>query len=208
MSGSVFSDSWFRVAGMRVSLLPTVRVQRQRFRGRDWYVLEDSFTQRFFRLTPEAWAFVSRLTPDKTVEETWNEFLDSHPSQAPGQDAVIQLLSQLHVSNLLYFRHQPDNDAIVERVRRTRNRELAGKAMSFLFFRIPLLDPNAWLDRIRPFIRFITGPWPGITVSKSYCSAFRSVWSHSLMLPPADVSQNGAPLTIRSPVCNTCSPGK
>ena len=162
MSGSVFSDSWFRVAGMRVSLLPTVRVQRQRFRGRDWYVLEDSFTQRFFRLTPEAWAFVSRLTPDKTVEETWNEFRDCHPSQAPGQDAVIQLLSQLHVSNLLYFRHQPDNDAIVERVRRTRNRELAGKAMSFLFFRIPLLDPNAWLDRIRPFIRFITGPWMAV----------------------------------------------
>ncbi|NML47858.1 hypothetical protein HHL11_29180 [Ramlibacter sp. G-1-2-2] len=159
MAGSVFSDSWFRVATMRVALLPTVRVQRQRFRGRDWYVLEDSYTQRFFRLTPEAWAFVSRLTPEKTVEETWNEFLETHPQEAPGQDAVIQLLSQLHVSNLLYFRHQPDNDAIVERVKRTRQRELAGKAMSFLFFRVPLLDPNAWLDRISPFIRFITGPW-------------------------------------------------
>jgi len=144
---------------MRVSLLPTVRVQRQRFRGQDWYVLEDSYTQRFFRLTPEAWAFISRLTPDQTVEETWNAFLESHPTQAPGQDAVIQLLSQLHVSNLLYFRQQPDNEAIVERVRRTRRRELAGKAMSFLFFRVPLLDPNAWLDRMRPFIRFITGPW-------------------------------------------------
>jgi putative peptide zinc metalloprotease protein len=116
MASSVFSDSWFRVAGMRVSLLPTVRVQRQTFRGQDWYVLEDSYTQRFFRMTPEAWAFISRLTPEQTVEETWNAFLDTHPADAPGQDAVIQLLSQLHVSNLLYFRHQPDNDAIVERV--------------------------------------------------------------------------------------------
>jgi putative peptide zinc metalloprotease protein len=159
VASSVFSDSWFRVAGMRVCLLPTVRVQRQSFRGRDWFVLEDSYTQRFFRLTPEAWAFISRLTPDKTVEETWNAFLETHPSQAPGQESVIQLLSQLHVSNLLYFRHQPDNDAIIDRVRRTRNREWAGKAMSFLFFRVPLLDPNAWLDRIRPFIRFMTGPW-------------------------------------------------
>lgn len=159
MASSVFSDSWFRVASMRVALLPTVRVQRQRFRGRDWYVLEDSYTQRFFRLTPQAWAFVSRLTPDQTVEETWNAFLETHPSEAPGQDAVIQLLSQLHVSNLLYFRHQPDNDAIVERVKRTRRRELAGKAASFLFFRVPLLDPNAWLDRITPFIRLLTGPW-------------------------------------------------
>ncbi|MGV3569472.1 MAG: site-2 protease family protein [Ramlibacter sp.] len=162
MAGSVFSDSWFRVAGMRVSLLPTVRVQRQQFRGRDWYVLEDSYTQRFFRMTPEAWAFISRLTPEKTVEETWNAFIESHPEQAPGQEAVIQLLSQLHVSNLLYFRHQPDNDAIVERVRRTRRRELTGKAMSFLFFRVPLVDPNAWLDRMKPLIRVLTGPWMAI----------------------------------------------
>lgn len=162
MASSVFSDSWFRVAGMRLSLLPTVRVQRQSFRGRDWYVLEDSYTQRFFRITPQAWAFVSRLTPDRTVEETWNAFLESHPQQAPGQEEVIQLLSQLHVSNLLYFRHQPDNEAIVERVRRTRRRELAGKAMSFLFFRLPLVDPNAWLDGLRPLIRLLTGPWMAV----------------------------------------------
>ena len=144
---------------MRVSLLPTVRVQRQTFRGQDWHVLEDPYTQRFFRLTPQAWAFVSRLTPERTVEETWNEFLETHPADAPGQEAVIQLLSQLHVSNLLYFRQQPDNDAIVERVRRTRRRELAGKAMSFLFFRLPLVDPDPWLTRIQPFIRAVTGPW-------------------------------------------------
>ncbi len=159
MASSVFSDSWFRVAGMRVCLLPTVRVQRQTFRGQDWHVLEDPYTQRFFRLTPQAWAFISRLTPERTVEETWNEFLETHPADAPGQEAVIQLLSQLHVSNLLYFRHQPDNDAIVERVRRTRRRELAGKAMSFLFFRLPLVDPDPWLTRIQPFIRLVTGPW-------------------------------------------------
>lgn len=159
MASTVFSDSWFRVATMRVSLLPTVRVQRQTFRGQDWYVLEDSYTQRFFRMTPEAWAFISRLTPDRTVEETWTAFLETHPAKAPGQEAVIQLLSQLHVSNLLYFRHQPDNEAIVERVRRGRQRELASKAMSFLFFRLPLLDPNAWLDRMLPVIRFLTGPW-------------------------------------------------
>lgn len=159
MASSVFSDSWFRVATMRVSLLPTVRVQRQTFRGQDWYVLEDPYTQRFFRMTPQAWAFISRLTPDTTVEESWNAFLESHPSDAPGQEAVIQLLSQLHVSNLLYFRDQPDNEAIVERVRRARRKDLGGKLMSFLFFRLPLVDPDPYLTRLLPFIRFITGPW-------------------------------------------------
>ncbi|HYF18898.1 MAG TPA: biotin/lipoyl-binding protein [Ramlibacter sp.] len=186
MASSVFSDSWFRVASMRVSLLPTVRVQRQAFRGQDWYVLEDSYTGRFFRITPQAWAFVSRLTPDRTVEETWNAFLETHPQQAPGQEAVIQLLSQLHVSNLLYFRHQPDNDAIVDRVRRTRRRELAGKALSFLFFRVPLVDPNAWLDRISPFIRFVTGPWMAL------------VWLVVVALGCAAAIENGQALLDKS----------
>lgn len=159
MSANVFSDAWYRVAGMHVSLLPTVRVRPQTFRGQPWYVLEDSFSGKFFRVTPQAHAFISALTPQRTVEDVWNEFLRQHPGQAPGQEEVIQLLSQLHVSNLLYLSHQPDNEAIGERQRKTRRKEFLSRLMAFLFFRIPLWDPDAWLERMRPLIRWSTGVW-------------------------------------------------
>ncbi|MDZ5456698.1 biotin/lipoyl-binding protein [Azohydromonas lata] len=142
-----FSESWHRVADARLSLLPTVAVHKQRFRGQHWYVLRDTYTQRFFRITPQAYAFVSRLTPQRTVEEVWQSCLRDMPTEAPGQEEVMQLLSQLHQSNLLFHDTLSDSQVIFERYRGQRRRELQGKVLGFLSIRIPLWDPNRWLDR-------------------------------------------------------------
>ncbi|MEJ2231563.1 MAG: hypothetical protein P8X46_10335, partial [Nitrospirales bacterium] len=77
--GRTFSESWHRVAGLRISLRPTVKVRKQFFRGEQWYVLHDPFNNQFFRLRPEAHEFVSRLRHDRTVEEIWNECVDRIP---------------------------------------------------------------------------------------------------------------------------------
>jgi hypothetical protein len=45
-----FSESWHRVAEARLGLLPTVVVHKQHSRGRDWYVLRDSYNQKFYRI--------------------------------------------------------------------------------------------------------------------------------------------------------------
>ena len=64
-----FSESWHRVAGQKIFLRPGVEVQRQQFRGERWIVLRNVLSNQFFRLRPEAYEFVARLQPDKTVEE-------------------------------------------------------------------------------------------------------------------------------------------
>jgi putative peptide zinc metalloprotease protein len=134
-------------------------VQRQRFGGADWYVLQDRFTQRFFRVTPQAWRFVSRLSPARTVDSVWRQLLQQFPEEAPSQHEVIQLLSQLHQSNLLYFRADPDSGAIFQRHQQYLRRELQGKLLGFLYLRIPLWNPNAWLNRIRPLVHALVS-WP------------------------------------------------
>jgi putative peptide zinc metalloprotease protein len=157
MATTIFSDSWFRVSGLRVALLPSVEVGTQQFRGRTWYVLQDPYTQRYFRASVQACRFIQSLQPDKTVEEVWEDFVNNHPHDAPSREEVIQLLSQLHMSNLLYSLQQSDNDAIVKRYKAQKNKELMGKVASFLFLRIPLFNPNQLLDRIRPLIMLLTG---------------------------------------------------
>ncbi len=101
-SAKTFSESWHRVVGLRVGLRPTVRVKRQFFRGEKWYVLHNPFNNQYFRLRPEAHEFVIRLRSERTVEEVWEECLDRQPDGAPGQEDVIQLLTQLHFANFLY----------------------------------------------------------------------------------------------------------
>jgi putative peptide zinc metalloprotease protein len=156
---STFSESWHRVANARLSLLPTVAVNKQRFRGQDWYVLRDTYTQRFFRVTPQAYAFLARLAPQRTVEEVWQSCLRDMPTQAPGQEEVMALLGQMHQSNLLYHDTPADSLTIFDRYRDFKRRELQGKVLGFLSIRIPLWDPNRWLDAQRGFSHALVS-WP------------------------------------------------
>ena len=158
MSSPVFSDAWFRIAPARVALAPGARVQKQLFRGKPWYVIHDTFTSRYFRVTPQAWAFIAGLDTSRTIEEAWLDFIARHPDDAPGQDEVVRVLSQLHLSNLLRPDDSPDNAAIWQRSQRQRQRELQGKLMSFLYVRVFLWDPDQWLERHLPLVRFLTHP--------------------------------------------------
>ena len=98
---STFSESWHRVAHQRPSLRPDVRVRRQNFRGERWFVLENPFTNDFFRLRPAAYEFVARLDPQRTVEEVWHATLEKFPDEAPGQEAITlgSLMPETYATN-------------------------------------------------------------------------------------------------------------
>jgi len=148
-----FSESWHRVAAVKASLRPTVKCRRQKFRGENWYVLQDSFNNQFFRLRPAAYDFVARLRPDKSVEEVWQESLEYDPEGAPGQEEVIRLLTQLHFANLLFYDTPSDSDQFFERYRQRKQRELQSKLLAIMFIRLPLFDPDVVLKRILPYTR-------------------------------------------------------
>ncbi len=153
-----FSESWYRVAGQRIHLRPHVTLRRQFFRGEKWYVLEDPFTNQFFRLRPAAYAFVARLAPDRTVEEVWKECLEKEGDEAPGQEDVIRLLAQLYRTNLLQYQAPEDSRQLFERHRKQRQREIRSRLLGIMFARFPLLDPDAFLKRMAPVTRWIFGP--------------------------------------------------
>lgn len=155
MSGQTFSESWHHVAQTKVSLIPSVECHKQYYRGDAWYILRDPFNNRFFRVRPQAWRFLSRLDAEKTVEQVWEQCLEKYPEDAPGQEEVIRLLAQLHMSNLLYFRGAAETQHMFERFRKHRQREIRMKLLSFLFFRVPLWNPEQWLRRAEKAIHFL-----------------------------------------------------
>jgi putative peptide zinc metalloprotease protein len=165
--GKTFSESWYRVAGLKVRLHATVRVRKQLFRGETWYVLRDPFNNQYFRLRPAAHDFVLRLRPDRTVEEVWKECLERDPENAPGQGDVIQLLTQLYFANLLHFETPADSAKLFERYRKRRQRELKSRLLGIMFMRIPLLDPEFLLRRMMPLLKALISPagallWLGV----------------------------------------------
>src|SRR5688500_17871086 len=113
-ASQTFSESWHRIANQRIALRRGVNTRRQNFRGKRWIVLENPLSNQFFRLSPAAYEFIARLRPDRTVEEVWKECMEKFPDEAPGQEQVIQLLSQLYYSNLLQYAEAADSTQLFE----------------------------------------------------------------------------------------------
>lgn len=157
-AAGLLSDRWHLVAGLRVALRPDCPVRRQSFRGRPWYVVSDPFSNRHYRLRPEAWHFLARLDRSRTVDELWRECVEREPESMPGQRDVIEVLTQLHGANLLVADVAPETWSMVERREREQRRQARQQWMNFLFLRIPLFDPDPILERLKPLGRLLISP--------------------------------------------------
>ncbi|MEI7839270.1 MAG: biotin/lipoyl-binding protein [Methylococcaceae bacterium] len=159
-----FSESWHRIAKNKISLVASVQIHKQRFRGMTWYVLRDTFNDKFFRIRPEAYQFLMHLTPEKTVEEVWENFIETRPEVAPGQEELIQLLSQLHDANLLYFKNRPDSTRIFERHQKHKTQKTQQQLFSIFFSKFSLIDPDAFLN------------WCSPVIHKLFSARFAVIW--------------------------------
>jgi putative peptide zinc metalloprotease protein len=177
-----FSESWYRIASQRICLRPDVIVQRQIFRGERWIVLQNPFSNQFFRLRPAAYEFVARLRRERTVQEVWQECLDRFPDAAPGQEAVIQLLSQLYFANLLQYDAGSDTAQLFQRYERTRQRETRAKLLNVMFMRFPLLDPDSFLVRTLALARMVISPAGALVWLAVVGTAMKLVIDHWTLL--------------------------
>lgn len=158
MSGKFLSEMWYRVASLRPRLHPHVRIFRQRFRGRAWYVLQDRSSGRVHRLTPATYALIDGMDGRQTVDALWQRLAESLGDHAPTQDEVIQLLSQLHAADVLQADSMPDLGEAIERKRRQRRQKWLQSIGNPIALRFRLWDPQRFLDRSWPGVRWLFGP--------------------------------------------------
>src|SRR5512144_3005790 len=95
------SSLWYRVAPLRPQLLARARLHRHRYRGERWYLLQDPASGRVHRFTPAARLVLAAMDGKRSIEELWALAQRRLGDEAPTQDEIIQLLGQLHASDLL-----------------------------------------------------------------------------------------------------------
>ena len=118
----LFSSSWYRVAELQPRLRSHAHIHRHRYRGQTWYVLEDRASQRHHRFTPQAHLLIGLMDGQRTVQELWDIACDRLGDDSPTQEEVIQLLSQLHASDVLQCDVPPNAAELLERYERQRRR--------------------------------------------------------------------------------------
>ncbi len=159
MARSLFSPSWYRVAPLRLRVRSHAEIHRQRFRGEVWYVLQDHQTGRFHRLSPSANLMISLMDGRRTLEEIWDLVGQKSEGDPPTQDETITLLSQLHGSDLLQGDIPPDFAEMGERSSKQARRDLLGRLRNPLALRMPLWDPDRFLDATVAWVRPIFTIW-------------------------------------------------
>jgi putative peptide zinc metalloprotease protein len=143
---SLFSPNWYRVAGLRPALRDHVALHRHQFRGEVWYVLQDHASGRYHRFSPAAYTLIGLMDGRRTVAELWRHAARRLGHDVPGQEEVIQLLAQLHHADALDSGVPPDVAEVTERARKQRRRALLQKVQNPMAVRIPLLDPDRFLE--------------------------------------------------------------
>ena len=154
------SSLWYRVAPLRPRLLTRARLHRHRYRGERWYLLQDPANGRVHRFTPAARLVLAAMNGERSVDELWQLARRRLGEDAPTQDEIIQLLGQLHASDLLATDAAPDVLEVFERGRRQESAKRRRSWANPMAIRVPLWDPGRFLDRFAPLWRRLWG-WPG-----------------------------------------------
>jgi putative peptide zinc metalloprotease protein len=153
MAGSLYSPSWYRVAELKPRLRTHVALHRQRFRGDLWYVVQDHQTGTFHRLSPAAYHAVCLMDGRRTVDAIWQSVSKRLGEEQPTQDEMVRLLSMLHNADLLVGEIPPDLDELAQRSQKQSRRKLLLKLRNPLALRMPLFDPDGFLNATIPLVR-------------------------------------------------------
>ncbi len=154
MSESLFSQSWYRVAPLKPRLRSHVQIHQHCYRGDDWYVIQDRFTGRHHRFSPEAYQLIGLMDGRRTLGLIWETACTQLGDHMPTQDEVIGLLSQLFRSDLLQTSALPDFSELQQRQGHGQRNRLLANLRSPMSVRFPLLDPDRFLTATMPILSF------------------------------------------------------
>lgn len=152
---ALYSNSWHRVSKLRPRLRSHVNIHRHVYRGEIWYVMQDQSNGEFHRYTPEANLLISLMDGRRSVQQIWDIACAQLPDDAMPQDEVIRLMAQLHRADVLLTDRAPDVRDLVERRRRQRMQKIKQYIGNPSALKVPLVDPDRWLGRGLPFVRWI-----------------------------------------------------
>lgn len=148
MSASLFSPSWYRVAELKPTLRQQAELVRHVYRNERSYILQDQGSGRFLKLNPAAYQIVALMDGERTLDMIWQNACLTLGDDAPTQDEVLNLLTQLHQANVLLTDQPPDLDELNERRARLGKMKLKQYLINPLSLKIPLFDPDPFLTRL------------------------------------------------------------
>ncbi len=135
-----------RLGGVRVGLREDLEVSRHLFRGAVAYVVRDPITFQSQRLEPADYDVLVRIDPTRTLAEVFAELVESELAEPKDEEHFYLFVMGLH---RLGFLRLPisDDKLLYQRYEARQNAQRRARLMAFLFLRVPIWNPDAFLTR-------------------------------------------------------------
>ena len=153
MTAVLFSRDWYRLSELKPQLHRHVEVHVHRYRQERSYVLQNHSTGQFRRLTPQAYLLVGLMDGKRTIETVWQLASERLGEELPTHEEMVQLMGDLSRSNIIKMDHSGDAAESLRFGQEQKRKKWMGKLRSPLSVQIPLLDPNAFLDRTKKYAK-------------------------------------------------------
>lgn len=125
--------------------------------GSPTWIIRDPVRNRFFRLSWPAFEILSRWwagSPDKI-----SEAVAAETTIRPSEEDVLQVAEFLVANQLTQPAGPKDTQRLIARAEAEKQSWLRWLLHHYLFFRIPLVRPDRWLDKALPLVRWLGSGW-------------------------------------------------
>jgi len=202
-------DAWALIAPQCLKLAQHVGLNSHRYRGRNWCVIHDRISTRYFRIDHRGHEFLRRLDGTRTVASIVDELNLELPESPVDHDSVVTLIARLHAAELIQGEQNIDPSVLHERRGALRNSRARAFWLRPLSLRFPLIDPDRLLNRIAPwfqplFSRPAAVIWAitvasAVIIALSHWGSLTSHWSSRALDP-----QNLLAMMLVYPVVKLC----
>ncbi len=114
-------------------------------------MVQDQTGGRYHRMSPSAYALLQKMDGIKTVQQIWEDVNLSGSGDACTQNEMVDLLVQLHSADLLQANTTPDSAALFDRYKKKKYATLKQYLLNPMSIKIPLIDPDAFLEKWAPY---------------------------------------------------------
>lgn len=146
---------WLAVRDARPRVALHASVNMRDIRGEPWAVVQNSVNGEQVRVNGPALAIVQSMDGERTVEALLAaEMPDACDAE---RDALATSVLVLEASGLLSFGRGSDTHRLVQRARDRQRASGWRKRLDPLALRVPLHNPDAWLERLSPWLKRRSG---------------------------------------------------
>jgi len=141
------------------SVLPRLRPElvatEQVYDGRPYWVVKDPVSLRYFRFSREEHFLMEQLRQPVTLEQVLEAYRRQFRDDTLTGGDVSEFISNLLSRNLLLMPHARRDEMLYRAGRKRWRARLLAQVSNFMFFKLPLYDPDRLLGRMLPRLRFL-----------------------------------------------------